>query len=63
MIEILIWCLFAYGSYTIAKSKNRNETVWAVLGVLFGIFALIVVALLPKVENDNVITYKNKDNL
>ena len=65
MIEVLIWCLFAFGTYSIAKSKNRNEVVWAVLGVLFGIFALIVVALLPKLEVDvtnTEIKINKKDN-
>ena len=65
MIEVLIWCLFAFGTYSIAKSKNRNEVVWAVLGVLFGIFALIVVALLPKLEVDDTnteIKINKKDN-
>lgn len=65
MIKVLIWFLFTFVTYSIAKSKNRNEVVWAILGVLFGIFALIVVALLPKLEVDDTnteIKINKKDN-
>jgi hypothetical protein len=31
----------------LAEEKNRNSTVWGVLGLLFGIFALIATAGLP----------------
>ena len=55
MIEILIECLLAFGAYSIAKSKNRNKVAWAILGFLFGIIALIIVALLPKLEVDRVV--------
>jgi hypothetical protein len=53
LVTILIWCLFGWACYKQAQKKNRNETLWAVLGVLFGIFALAVILLLPPVNNDN----------
>lgn len=66
MIEILIECLLAFGTYSIAKNKNRNKVAWAILGFLFGIIALIIVALLPKLEVDRVVNNEmeisEKDN-
>ena len=34
-----------------AHVKGRNTAGWAVLGVLFGPFTLLVVALLPRRQN------------
>lgn len=45
---LVIWAAFAVGCYYVAKSKNRNAGAWAVAGLIFGIFALLVVALMPK---------------
>ncbi len=53
IISILMWCLFGWGCYNQAVKKNRNGALWAVLGVLFGIFALAVILFLPPVEGDN----------
>lgn len=45
---LVIWAAFAVGCYFVAKSKNRNAGAWAVAGLFFGVFALLVVALMPK---------------
>jgi len=45
---LVIWAAFAVGCYFVAKSKNRNAGAWAVAGLLFEVFALLVVALMPK---------------
>lgn len=47
LVILLIWGACGYGCYAIAKSKNRNKGLWAILGVLFGIFAVIIISLLP----------------
>lgn len=47
MVELLIWVLFGVACYVLAKEKGKNPILWAVLGALFGIFALIVLAFLP----------------
>lgn len=47
-MELIIWILLAAACYYVAKDKNRNAVVWGILGLLFGIFALVIVALLPK---------------
>ena len=43
-MEFLIWLLFGVACYVLAKEKGKNPILWAVLGALFGIFALIVLA-------------------
>ncbi len=48
LLLIIIYCSFAFFSHELAKKKNRNTRVWAISGFLFGIFALITLALLPK---------------
>lgn len=46
IIGILIWLACCGACYKIALDKNRNAGGWLLLGIVFGIFALIVVALL-----------------
>lgn len=41
------WILWSITGYRIAKRKGRNAVVWALMGFLFGILALILLALLP----------------
>ena len=48
MFEILVWCLCGYGCYKIAEVKGRNEVLWAVLGLIFGVFPLLAIAILPE---------------
>lgn len=44
----IVWALCVFACYKIAENKNREADVWAVLGILFGVFALIAILLLPK---------------
>lgn len=53
LLTVIIWCLFGWGCHNTAVKKNRNGALWAVLGVLFGIFALGVILVLPPVHGDN----------
>lgn len=53
IIEVIIWGLCGWACYSMALKKNRNESLWAVMGVLFGIFAIIVLALLPVNYNNS----------
>ena len=46
-MELLIWLLFGVACYALAQEKGKNPLLWGVLGALFGIFALIVLAFLP----------------
>lgn len=47
---LLIWLGTAYACGQIAKSKRRQAGLWYVLGFLFGLFALLLIAVLPKEE-------------
>ena len=44
---ILSAIFLGYGCSQIARRQGRNPTIWFILGVLFGLLALIVIALLP----------------
>ena len=50
IMGLLLLLLFAFASASIAKSKNRDQMFWFFCGLLFGLIGLIVVALLPKLE-------------
>ena len=47
---MVLLCSIAIGyvCYKVAKEKGRDAATWAVLGFLFGIFALMVLVFLPK---------------
>jgi cytochrome c-type biogenesis protein CcmH/NrfG len=51
MFIIVIWLGCAFGCYWIAQSKGRSAGVAAVMGLLFGIFALVVYAVMPKTSS------------
>lgn len=48
----LLWTAFAIASAVIAGSKGRSVILWLILGALFSLFALIVVAVMPSVKRD-----------
>lgn len=50
IITLIIWAACSFACYKLAESKNRNAPLAACLGVLFGLFALIVYACLSKKE-------------
>ena len=41
LYEIVVWCLCGWGCYKIAENNGRDKTLAAVLGVLFGLFAVL----------------------
>lgn len=41
LTTLIIWGLCGFGCYKIAESNDRDTTTAAVLGVLFGVFAVI----------------------
>ena len=49
-MSLLIWLLFGFATYKVAETKGLDTTLWGILGVLFGIFALVAVAVLPANE-------------
>lgn len=50
-MELLFLILWAVCCGILANNKNRNIVGWSILGLLFGVFALIVIACLPKLED------------
>ncbi len=48
----LIWLLCAGVTAAVAASKGRSGFGWFLLGCLFGIFALIVVAVMPNLKHE-----------
>lgn len=49
VVILLLWGGLGYGCYRLAQQKNRNAPLWFVLGVLFGLLALLILALLRAV--------------
>ena len=46
-IGLAIWIGSAIASAIIASGKNRNGVGWFVIGILLGVFALIIIICLP----------------
>ena len=55
LIGILLWLMFPVVCGIVAYGKERNTTLWVVLGFFFGVFALVVIALLPDANKWNAI--------
>lgn len=47
---IIGWILFGVAAYSFANSKGRNKVLWAILGLLIGPFAVLILAFLPTTE-------------
>jgi len=41
----IAWILFGCASFSLAKSKNFNPYLWAVIGLLIGPFALLAIGI------------------
>lgn len=51
LICIIIGFIIAIGGYNVAKNKGRNSTIWFFNCIFIGILALIIIALIPKLED------------
>ena len=48
-IWMLLWALFwAICADALAQRRNRDRWTWRIAGFFFGVFAVIVLALLPE---------------
>jgi hypothetical protein len=47
LLSLLLGCLFAYGTGTVAARKGRNAVRWGVFGFFLGVFALLTEFLVP----------------
>ena len=48
LLGLVVWLVCAYLCYQRAPERRRRPGAWAVLGILFGPFALFALYLLPK---------------
>jgi len=46
----LLWLFFGILTGALASSKKRNVVSWGLAGVLGGIFAFLILLVLPKIE-------------
>ncbi len=46
IIALTIWIASIFGCYKLAVDKNRSVDGWLLLGVFFGVIALVVIAIL-----------------
>lgn len=60
-IAILIWLSIGYITARCAEKRGRNLIAWFVLGILFGLFALIAVFLLPPLTDESPLISVVKD--
>lgn len=47
---LLIYLAIVFGCVMIARRKDRSPLVWGILGLLFHLPALIVIAILPSAQ-------------
>ena len=50
---LIFWIAFAILTAIAAKSRGRSFWGWLVLGIIFGIFALIAVLVMRPVEDEH----------
>ena len=58
---IFIWILLGLWAASIAKNRNRSQVGWAIAGMIFGLFAILLVALLPSIEDGKIVRKVNKE--
>ena len=46
-IILVVWVACGVASWVIAENKGRNGCGWLFLGLMFGVFALIILAVVP----------------
>lgn len=51
-MTFVFWIIFAVLTALVANAKKRNVPGWLVLGLLFGFIALVLVAVLPNLDNE-----------
>lgn len=59
IFAVILCVLLAIGCYRLALIRGRNPRLWFILGLLFGIFALIALSLLPPARRKKVVMQPN----
>lgn len=60
MTLILIWLVCAIGSAAIASNKGRSGLGWFFVSSILGVFGLLLVAILPKLEDKSEAALQTK---
>lgn len=51
---VMTWGLMGFICYKVAAKKGLNKGIWTLLGVLFGVFTLMIEILMPtKTESEH----------
>lgn len=58
ILGVVVWAVCAYLCWQRAPSMGRRAGTWAVLGIIFGPFALMALVVLPK--GDHVTPHEKK---
>jgi uncharacterized protein with PQ loop repeat/ribosomal protein L40E len=59
IVGIIVWIIFLVVCINIGKEKNRNGFLW---GLFLGPFGLLILAILPKIEVQNTVSYNTNSN-
>jgi hypothetical protein len=58
--KIFIWLLIGIATAYVAQQKGRDPRIWLFIGLLLGIFGLILVYFLPSVEEKKAESSENE---
>ena len=53
LFSLIIWVLCGFGCYKLAETQGRNAVVGAILGVLFGLLAVLGYLIIGKKKETN----------
>lgn len=51
LFSIILWILCSYACYKIAKKNGRNTTLAIIMGLMFGIFAVLIYVFIEEKES------------
>ena len=43
---LFAWVVFGFAAASFARGKNRNVVLWAIIGLLIGPFAILIILLM-----------------
>jgi len=54
ILFIFLWILLGLWGAYVAGNRNRSQVAWGILSAIFGVLAILLVALLPALEEKKV---------
>ena len=69
LVALFVWFIPIFLCVWLAKKKGKDTIVWAILGLFFGLIALLILAILPAEDQkghattDTVATLKGLEEL